>query len=246
MSSGSHNIDPDIYQEQHFWGAQGNEEYFKKRRSAPESLYRSEKFFLPDILRQVKTCLDIGCACGDFNAIMKSYHPGLRYTGVDIIPRFIELAKAHYPDSDFYVSDGVHMDFPDRAFDLLHSTGIIHLNSRYQDIFREMYRVADKYILCDFRLTQGPTVIGEMDVHINDAPNGAGCLPYYVLNIDDHLEFLRSLSPSPETIEIKGYLHPPTQAARIDTKEIYMAFFLIRKPVGAVTSKPEIHINLNA
>lgn len=239
-----HNIDQQVYKEQKVWGLPGNEDYFISRRSRPDHLYRSEKFFLPDVLAGVSNCLDVGCACGDFSAIFKSYDPAVQYTGVDIIERFIRIARQRYPGEKFMVSDGVSLDFPDNSFDLVHSSGILHLNSRYRDIVREMYRVAKRYVLCDFRLTEGPDVVGEMDVNLAGQEGPAQTLPYYVVNTAQHLEFLKGLMPSPARIAVKGYGHPPSKAARVAADKVSMAFFLIVK--GPHNGPTDIEVNLNA
>ena len=239
------NIDPTVYQEQKVWGLEGNEDYFTSHRSRPDHLYRSEKFFLPEVLARVDDCLDVGCACGDFSAIFKNYNPQIKYTGVDIIERFVRISRQRYPQERFELSDGISLDFPDRSFDLVHSSGILHLNSRYADIVREMYRVAKCYVLCDFRLTDGPDVVGELDVNLVGQEGAAQTLPYYVVNITQHLEFLKSLVPAPDRIEVKGYVHPPSKSARVATDKIYMAFFLITKSPQDNSGPTEIKVNLD-
>lgn len=239
-------IDPAVYQEQKVWGLESNEDYFRLFRSRPEDLYRSEKFFLPGVVKEVRNCLDIGCCCGGFNSIMGFYNPELQYTGVDIIPRFVDIAREHYPESKFVVGDGTDLGFSDNAFELVHSSGILHLNSRYKDIVREMYRIASKYVLCDFRLTQGPDVTGEMDVNLVEQERSAGVLPYVVLNIERQLEFLKGLDPAPATIAVKGYAHAPSKLARINVDKIYMAFFLITKGEGSKVVHTDVQMDLNA
>ena len=236
-------MDKNIYEEQKVWGLEGNEQFFMAHRSRPDHLYRSEKFFLPQVLPQVANCLDVGCACGDFSAIFKTYNPAIDYTGVDIIERFVAIARSRYPGCRFELGDGVSLDFPDNSFDLVHCSGILHLNSRFRDIVKAMYRVAKKYVLCDFRLTDGPDMVGEMDVNLLGQTQ-ADTLPYYVINTAQHLEFLKSLEPAPARIEVKGYAHPPSKSARLATDKVHMAFFLITK--GSGTQNTTIEMNLNA
>ncbi len=239
-------IDPAVYQEQKVWSLESNEDYFRLFRSRPEDLYRSEKFFLPDIVKEVKNCLDVGCCCGGFNEIMRFYNPPLRYTGIDIIPRFIDIARERYPGSEFVVGDGTSIDFSDNTFELVHSSGILHLNSRYRDIVKEMYRVSSKYVLCDFRLTHGADATGEMDVNLVGQEQTAGVLPYIVLNIERQLELLKGLDPAPAAIMVKGYAHAPSKLARIDVEKIYMAFFLITKGKKSKAVTTDVRMNLNA
>jgi len=239
-------VDKAICQEQKVWGLSGNEQFFIDTRSQVSHLYRSEKFFLPALAAQAKEFLDIGCACGDFSQIVRHYNPSIRYTGVDIIERFITIARERFPQDRFVVSDGIGLDFPDKSFDLVHSTGILHLNSRYQDIVREMYRLSSRHVLCDFRLTSGPQVMGEMDVNLAGQNGKTQTLPYYVVNIEEHLKFLKQLHPAPERIVVKGYTHPPTKAARIKIDRIYMAFFWIQKGRESAGQDTVVEIDLNA
>lgn len=239
------NINESIYNEQKVWGLQGNEDYFINHRSQVDHLYRSEKFFLPDVLNNVHNCLDVGCACGDFSAIFKHYNPKIQYTGVDIIERFIHIARQRHPESHFEVADGTQLHFSDNSFELVHSSGILHLNSSYKDIVREMYRTSSRYILCDFRLTDGPEVVGQMDVNLIGQEDKIQRLPYYVVNIMEHLDFLKSLKPQPVSIQVKGYSHAPSHNAHLALDKIYMAFFLIIKgPRQQGTC--EVDINLDS
>ena len=96
----------DINHEQMVWAKEDNEKFFEESRSKVEDLYPSETFFLPEVLKEVRSCLDVGCCCGGFCNIMKTFNPELDYTGTDIIPRFIEIAKEKFPEANFAVNDG--------------------------------------------------------------------------------------------------------------------------------------------
>lgn len=222
-------MNQEVYDEQKAWGNDGNEDFFSLFRSDPKYLYRSEKFFLPKILKQVRNCLDVGCACGGFSNIMKSFNPQLQYTGIDIIPKFIEVAKRKYKDSEFKVCDATDIDFKEGTFELVHCSGSLHLTVHYKKIVEEMYRVSSQYVLFDFRLTHQKDVLGEMDVNLMGQRTAKQILPYYVLNIEKLLNFMKTLNPRPKFIKIKGYEHPPTKLARIGIDKIIMAFFLIHK-----------------
>jgi hypothetical protein len=226
-------MDPNVFDEQKVWGLPGNEKFFMDTRSSVDHLYRSELFFLPHVLPQVKNCLDVGCACGDFFSVMKHFNPQVDYAGVDIIDRFIAIARDRFPDGKFDTADGVTLSFADNAFEMVHTTGILHLNSHFKDIIREMYRVASKFVLCDLRLTDGPEVVGSMGVELTESTEGSGRLPYYVVNKDEILGFLASLGPAPALIQVKGYPHAPTRLAELPLDTITMAFFLIYKGTGA-------------
>lgn len=237
-------MDQNVFNEQKVWGLPGNEKFFMNTRSSVDHLYRSELFFLPRILPLVKNCLDMGCACGDFCSVMKHFNPQLKYTGVDIIERFIKIAQERFPQETFKTADGVTLPFADNSFELVHTTGILHLNSRYEHIIQEMYRVASKYVLFDLRLTNGPAVIGRMGVELTENTEGNGDLPYYVVNQTDILKFVQSLHPAPALIEVKGYEHAPTKLAQLPLDKVTMAFLLIHKHPTA-DGKTGIDINLN-
>ena len=219
----------EINQEQKVWASPDSVAFYQTHRHKPEQLYPSEEFFLPDVLKEVATCLDIGCAAGGFSCIMKSFNPNLRYVGVDIIPQLIELARITYPDSEFYVGDGINLPFAPDSFELIYSSGVLHLNSHYQEIVRSAYRLCSKYLLCDFRLTEGTTLIAEFDVNFDGKSIPEHPLPYIVVNVKEVTDFLRSLRPTPASIQAKGYAHAPSPTGRIPLKEVIMAFFLIRK-----------------
>jgi len=49
------------------------------------------------------TVLDYGCGTGDFYRFLKRRGIEVRYTGVDMNPNFIDLAKKKYPECEFRV-----------------------------------------------------------------------------------------------------------------------------------------------
>lgn len=236
-----------VVQEQDIWAKPDSLAFYKAHRNKPEDLYPSERFFLPDVLKEVSSCLDIGCAAGGFSHIMKHFNPNLNYMGIDIIPQFVKLAKKVYPDSEFCVGDGINLPFAFNSFELVFSTGVMHLNSHYEEIVRSAYAVCSKYLLCDFHLTKGPTIIGEFDVNFNGKSACRHPLPYIVVNEREFVEFLKRLEPKPIFIRAKGYYHRPSPMARITLKEVIMAFFLIKKSdENNKHTSIEVDINLSA
>ena len=213
-------IADDISSEQNVWNTQDTLTYYQTHRRTPVDLYPSERFYLPDVLPRVQSALDVGCAAGGFCRIMRSYNAGLRYVGMDIIPELIEVARKDHPEGDFVVGDGLHFPFSSASFDLVHSSGVLHLNSRYPDMIKAMWDQTRHYLLFDIRLTEGTAFKGTM----RQPP-----LPYYVLNIDAFLAFLQSLNPQPSVLRAKGYPHEAAATARLPQKNIIMACFLLEK-----------------
>lgn len=165
---------------------------------------------------------------------MRTFNPALAYTGVDINPEFVAVAQAAYPDCRFLVGDGIHFDTPPGTYDLVHCSGVLHLNSRYPDIVRAMWAQARRWLLCDFRLTRGPSLIGSFEVRFGDE-RGIRSLPYIVLNIDDLVGFLTGLAPAPAVVRARGYYHPPSAMATVACDNVLMTFFLIEKAADVAT-----------
>lgn len=49
--------------------------------------------------------LDVGCGYGDLLGYLAKHHSNLRYTGVDLIPNFIDVAKKEHPSGTFIQGD---------------------------------------------------------------------------------------------------------------------------------------------
>jgi SAM-dependent methyltransferase len=215
-------------QEQRGWATSESLEFYRAKRANVADLYDSEREFLPPLLPQVASVLDVGCATGGFSRIMRAFNPRLRYIGVDVIPEFIRQAQRDYPESEFHVTDGI--GFPPEVppiVDLVHSSGVLHVNTHHAKMLAEMWARAGRYLLCDFRLTSGPSVQGTIRL-----PGGSE-LPYFVLNAAEQLSILKSLDPAPTRITIRGYVHPPSSRATLPVTAVTMAFFLLEKGDGS-------------
>lgn len=223
------------------WARPDSLDFFSTQRNRPEHLYPSEQRFLPDVLGQVTTCLDVGCAAGGFAGIMRTFNPDLRYTGLDVNPEFIAIARARYPECEFVVGDGVNFATPPEAFDLVFSTGLLHLNTRYADMVRACYAQARRFLLCDFRLTYGESITGTHRVAFGTG-DAAGVLPYYVLNVDEVVTMLCALSPAPRSVRAYGYFHAPTANASLPLSEVLTTFFLVEKGDGQAATV--VHLEL--
>jgi SAM-dependent methyltransferase len=75
-----------------------------------------------------KTLLDVGCGIGGFYDFLKGKSINCDYTGIDINPRMIEIAREKHPDikDKFSVFDIIE-DNPDRQFDYAISNGPLNL-----------------------------------------------------------------------------------------------------------------------
>lgn len=76
----------------------------------------------------VNSILDIGCGFSDgLDFILKKF-PDISYTGVDLVPEFIEVSKMRFPDQNFYCADytRIHLD---GQYDALIASGIFNFNT---------------------------------------------------------------------------------------------------------------------
>jgi SAM-dependent methyltransferase len=222
--------------EQSGWDSDDSIGYYARHRNRPEDLYPSEQFFLPDTVRRVNNCLDVGCAAGGFSQVVRAFNPQARYVGVDVARGMVKRASKAYPSSTFLLTDGVRLPFRDEAFDLVHSSGILHLNSAYRDIVTNCYAASRRFLIVDFRISpHGRGETGTFEIRFDAGQDAAGVLPYIILNLADHVDFLTDLTPAPSKIRARGYLHPPSETASVSHREVVMAVFIIEKPANGAS-----------
>jgi SAM-dependent methyltransferase len=63
--------------------------------------------------------LDVGCGTGGTGAVVQRHLPKARYVGVDLIPGFIEEARAANPDLHFEVASAHRLPFQTGGFDIV-------------------------------------------------------------------------------------------------------------------------------
>merc|ERR1712216_83228 len=75
---------------------------------------------LTKMVKGRKSILDLGSACGGITKKMKTFAPAdVRMVGVDLVPGWIKVAKAHNPDIEFSVGDITELDLGEK-FDLIY------------------------------------------------------------------------------------------------------------------------------
>lgn len=222
-------LNKNILIEQRAWNEKNVVDFYMNNRSRLDNLYESEKYFLPETILKVKKVLDVGCAAGGFSQIMRCMNPKIEYIGVDISPEMISIAKRKYPQEKFELSDGINFPFHSEYFDLVHCSGVLHLNSEYKSILRSMWNQTRKYLLFDLRLTWGKEELGKFNVSFKGKKSQENIIPYNVLNISNIMSFLELLHPTPSSILAKGYPHEPSTMSLVKNRNIVMAFFLLEK-----------------
>lgn len=92
--------------------------------------------------------LDVGCGDGLISALLRSRRPDLELMGVDVLVR----EHTHIPVQRF---DGVHLPFPDKAFDVALFSDVLHHTADPLILQREAQRVARSFLLIKDHYREG-------------------------------------------------------------------------------------------
>ena len=96
--------------------------------------------------------LDIGCGFGDLLGFLNKKRLNVKYTGIDINQKFIELAKKKHPNSYFEVRDIEKKSFK-KKFDWVFAIGTTNQSGSYkyiEDLLGEMFGYCKKGVTMDF------------------------------------------------------------------------------------------------
>ena len=103
----------------------------------------------------VGTVLDIGCGPGYLAARVKP-NEGM-YTGVDISPKAIEIARKLFPSAAFHIHDAEHdaLPFPDRSFDTIVASEVFEHLQTHELLLSEIRRCARTSIVITVPISMG-------------------------------------------------------------------------------------------
>ena len=110
-------------------------------------VYRMCKKDYPDVLAELEKedftdLLDCGCGTAPMLTLLQKKHPDKHYTGIDLTPEMIEVAKAkNLPGVELVVGDCEKLPFPDNSFDAVICCQSFHHYPNALDFFRSVYRV---------------------------------------------------------------------------------------------------------
>jgi ubiquinone/menaquinone biosynthesis C-methylase UbiE len=219
------------------WSSQSAINFYYENRHELSDLYPSEKVFLPRVLFPGAKVLDVGCASGGFFNIMRSFEPHIEYTGIDLSDKAVGLATERYPEARFMVTIGFQLPFQDNNFDIVHCTSVFNNEPNYQEMLEEMYRVSNRFVLVDIRLSKdlGKQLKSVYNIQFNSKKVEA-TVPYVVNDADEVVNFILQLKPSPEALHGTGYFHKVAKEAETSHDDVCMAVLLIRK--GASQGEP--------
>tara|TARA_Y100001970_G_C14258903_1_gene877902 strand:- start:2279 stop:3052 length:774 start_codon:yes stop_codon:yes gene_type:complete len=205
------------------------DKYLNNRHHHNE-LFESEKYFIPRILKKNINILDVGCACGGFYNILKTFEPTINYYGVDISESLIMKASELYPKGNFSIYDTdkkkIKMDY----YDLIQSWGVMLHEPKYKELIKELWYSTKESLVFDIRgQIDVPEVINKNESFVL---NPGGIKNYYItVNLIDFIKYIFSLNPKPNFVEIFGYLGNPNKYTTLpeSIKNVYMISLLISK-----------------
>ena len=118
-----------------------------KYESKNAGVYNICKKDYPDILAEIEkepfqTLLDAGCGTAPMLSLLTERFPEAHFTGIDLTPKMIEVAKAKkLPNTDFVCGDCENLPFADDSFDVIICSQSFHHYPNAQDFFNSVSRV---------------------------------------------------------------------------------------------------------
>lgn len=98
--------------------------------------------------------LDVGCGFGDLYGYLQAKGMNVDYTGIDLNPAFIKIARKVYPDATFIIGDFEKAQLNEN-FDWSFESGIFNLKIENNDAYirntlKKMFAVSRKGVAADF------------------------------------------------------------------------------------------------
>lgn len=127
--------------------------------SGHAGIYELCKDDYPPILKELEkepfdTLLDVGCGTGPMIELLSGKYPEKHYTGLDLTPRMIDVAKAKgIPNTSFLVGDSENLPFADESFDAVICANSFHHYPNPQRFFdgtRRVLKHGGRMILRDY------------------------------------------------------------------------------------------------
>ena len=128
-------------------------------------IYKMCKKDYPDVLAELEKedftdLLDCGCGTAPMLSLLKEKYPDKRYTGIDLTPKMIEVAKSKKMDGvNLVVGDCENLPFEENSFDAVICSQSFHHYPNVQDFFNSVYRVlrpGGRLVLRDMTSTWAP------------------------------------------------------------------------------------------
>lgn len=110
-------------------------------------VYNMCKKDYPDVLAELEKepfndLLDCGCGTGPMLTLLHNKYPDKHYTGIDLTPKMIEVAKKkNMKGVELVVGDCENLPFAENSFDVVICCESFHHYPNPQDFFNSVYRV---------------------------------------------------------------------------------------------------------
>ncbi|WP_363252253.1 class I SAM-dependent methyltransferase [Ruminococcus sp.] len=110
-------------------------------------VYNMCKKEYPDVLTELEKepfndLLDCGCGTGPMLTLLHAKYPEKHYTGIDLTPKMIEVAKAKKMENvELIVGDCENLPFEENSFDVVICCQSFHHYPNPQDFFDNVHRV---------------------------------------------------------------------------------------------------------
>lgn len=119
------------------------------KKDYPDILAELEKEPFPDLL-------DCGCGTAPMLTLLHEKYPDKHYTGIDLTPKMIEVAKnKRMTNVELVVGDCENLPFAENSFDAVICSESFHHYPNPQDFFNSVYRVLrpnGRFILRDMTM----------------------------------------------------------------------------------------------
>ncbi len=222
-------------------------DYYKDYRRNFVDLFDSEKYFLKEFINENETIYDVGCAVGGMYEILSSMKSEIRYQGVDIAEKMIDQARKNYPNINFEVVDGINLPEKDDSFDGVLSFGTTVHEQQWEKLISELWRVTKQDLLFDIRFVDDLPTISNLSSGFVDDGSGLK-YPYVVINYNDFVNLISSLSPKPNITKIYGYFGSANDDVTLpkEYSKICMSCVLLKKNFKNVNNdKSSIELPFN-
>jgi cyclopropane fatty-acyl-phospholipid synthase-like methyltransferase len=134
--------------------------------------------------------LDIGCGLGDFYRFFLKNRIDVDYTGIDIVPEFIESARMSFPDARFILGD---MSTIEGEYDYIFASGVF---SFVVENPKEHYFAEIKNL---FNHAKKGMAFNMLDIKDHESDD-----TYFAYDKDEVLAYCRTLAP--EVVLVDNYL----------------------------------------
>ena len=181
-------MDQNIFGPEHDWHAlTQNDQYLKllsQRLSEPPLIWVNQfTQIINDFIgnnRGKYVINDIGCNVGNFARNVEAINSDIAYKGIDISKTYLEIAKHHFPNLDFYIEDLAQKELNISQFNCdisLVSATLEHIND-WEQFLSNIFKTTRQMVL--IRIFIGET--SEMDYCLKEGATQSYLIRQFVLS----------------------------------------------------------------